>query len=140
MRILSRATLVLIMLLMSGCLEAKTKPLVFERVIDGDTFVASGQKIRIWGIDAPEKDHPFFSASKSYLKVLIEDKALDCRQYDTDRYKRAVMRCFVEGKDIAEYLVFMGLATDYKRYSNGAYDLEENIAKQEKRGIWSLKD
>jgi len=116
--------------------EAET--LQYERVIDGDTFVASGIKIRIWGIDAPEKDHPVSYAATLYLKTILEGGELTCEFVDTDRYQRSVMKCFVDNHDIASDLVRFGMATDFKRYSKGYYDFEETIAKKNSSGIWKL--
>jgi len=111
-----------------------------ERVIDGDTFVASGRKIRLWGIDAPEKDHPTSYAATLYLKTLLEAGDLECEQIDIDRYKRDVMKCFVDGDDVARSLVRFGMATDYKRYSKGYYDFEESIARKNNSGLWKFKN
>ena len=110
-----------------------------ERVIDGDTFVASGKKIRLWGIDAPEKDHPVSFASTLFLETLLKQGELECKQIDIDRYKRLVMQCFVDGKDVAADLVRFGLATDYKRYSKGHYNFEEDLARRNESGIWSSR-
>jgi len=110
-----------------------------ERIIDGDTFVASGVKIRLWGIDAPEKDHPVSYAAALYLETLLGEGNLSCEFVDIDRYERSVMKCFVDNNDIARSLVRFGMATDYKRYSKGYYDFEENIAKKNHSGLWKYE-
>lgn len=111
--------------------------LVYERIIDGDTFVANGKKIRLWGIDAPEKNEPESFAASLYLETLLEQGELRCEFFNTDKYQRDVMTCYSDGHDIASDLVKMGMARDYKRYSKGYYDAEEKEAKANNRGIWS---
>lgn len=120
-----------------GCNPSDKNKLSFERVVDGDTFIASGKRIRIWGIDSPEKNEPLSETATMYLEVLIEDKILECTLIDVDRYKRDVMRCYVGRNDIAADMVRMGMAKDYRRYSRGYYEFEEALAKAENMGIWS---
>ena len=122
----------------ANSLDAPLVPMKYERIVDGDTFYASGKKIRVWGIDAPEKNHVLYFASTLFLETLLKDGTLECRQVDIDRYKRLVMQCFSDGHDVAKDMVRFGMATDFKRYSNGHYDLMENEAKTNKRGLWSL--
>lgn len=111
--------------------------LKYERVIDGDTFVADGHIIRIWGIDAPESNEPTYRISGWLLQSLIKDKVLNCKPIYVDKYKRDVMQCYSEGIDIGSVMVKFGMAKDHKRYSAGYYQPEEKEAKSKKRGIWS---
>lgn len=112
--------------------------LAFERVIDGDTIVASNRKIRIWGINAPEKDHPGYLAASWLIEGLIKEGSLSCKLVDIDRYKREVMHCLIDGLDIGGMMVKAGMAKDYATYSGGYYKQEQDKAKAEKRGIWKL--
>lgn len=116
----------------------KLEILKFERVIDGDTMVASNRKIRIWGIDAPEKEHPGYLAASWLLESLIKEGELSCKLIDIDRYKREVMHCLIDGLDIGGMMVKAGMAKDYKKYSGGYYKQEQDQAKAKKRGIWKL--
>lgn len=117
----------------------KSEPIAapLERVIDGDTFISFNQRIRLWGIDAPEKDSRFYLASKLYLEVLLEKEPFSCHYKYKDRYKRLVMQCFSKGEDIARMMVQMGLAKDYFKYSKGEYAADESFAKDNSYGIWS---
>ncbi len=108
----------------------------FERAVDGDTFVASGRRIRVWGINAPERNAPAYLAAKMLLEALVKDGHLTCKLVDIDRYQRSVMHCLVDGRDIGSMIVQMGMATDYRRYSGGYYQIEEEAAKAQLRGIW----
>ncbi|WP_348644215.1 thermonuclease family protein [Methylocystis sp. H4A] len=115
-------------------------------VIDGDTIEIHGQRIRLHGIDAPEKGQPCFDASgKSYRCGQIAAMALDefigaspvaCRERDTDRYGRTVATCAVRGVDIEAWLVRNGHAFAYRRYSSDHIGAEQE-AKNAKRGLWA---
>jgi endonuclease YncB( thermonuclease family) len=112
--------------------------LKFERVVDGDTFKAGGRKIRIWGIDAPEKGELGHMVAGWFLGSMIENQLLSCKFIYKDKYKRDVMQCQAEGVDIGSEMVRFGLAKDYKKYSGGYYEPEQDDAKKFKRGIWSV--
>ena len=128
-------------LLDAECIKANSaepyRVMILERVIDGDTIVASGQKIRLWGIDTPEKDEPHFLAAKMLLESLLKDGELSCKFIEEDRYQRSVMHCLIDGLDIGSMMVRVGMAKDYSRYSGDYYQYEENLAKSEKLGIWT---
>lgn len=110
--------------------------LQLERVIDGDTIVASGKKIRLWGIDTPEKGDPLFGVAKLFLESLLKNGDLTCKFIEQDRYKRDVMHCLISGSDIGSMMVQMGMAEDYESYSGGYYQAEQELAKAHKRGLW----
>jgi endonuclease YncB( thermonuclease family) len=114
-------------------------PLTLERVIDGDTIVASGKKVRLWGINAPEKKKPFFMAAKMLLESLLNDGQLTCKFIEKDRYNRDVMHCLINGLDVGSMMVQAGMAKDYSKYSGDFYQYEEDLAKSKERGIWSNK-
>lgn len=117
-------------------------------VIDGDTIAIHGERIRIWGVDAPEsrqtcKD----SAGKTYrcgqksafalADSLDQSQPVRCEPRYKDRYKRFVARCFrSSGDDIAEWLALNGYALDWPKYSNGFYAVPQNKARQAKIGMW----
>ncbi|MBL4869359.1 MAG: thermonuclease family protein [Robiginitomaculum sp.] len=117
-------------------LKSMYEVLKYERVVDGDTFIASGKRIRIWGIDAPEKGEISSMAATMYLEILLNGGELTCKLIQVDRYRRDVMNCLVAGRDIASQLVLMGMANDYSKYSGHYYQKEEDVAKNAKRGIW----
>jgi endonuclease YncB( thermonuclease family) len=115
-------------------------------VIDADTIEIHGQRIRLHGIDAPEKGQPCFDASgKPYRCGQIAAMALDefigaspvaCRERDIDRYGRTVATCAVRGVDIEAWLVRNGHAFAYRRYSSDHIAAEQE-AKNAKKGIWA---
>lgn len=123
-------------------------------IIDGDTLRIGDERIRIWGIDAPElkqtclqKEHQWFCGQESRLFLIkkIDENILQCEPVHKDRYMRTVARCKLspkkgnsnEVKDLGSEMVKNGWALDYTRYSRGMYAREEENAKKEKKGIWS---
>ena len=95
-----------------------------SKVVDGDTFTLSGEsrRIRIWGFDAPEWNHPGGAAATAALRGLISGNRLNCDVLDIDRYGRLVAQCFLpDGRDVAAEMIRSGVATEYCRYSRGFY-------------------
>ena len=112
------------------------KKLELERVVDGDTIMASGIKIRLWGIDAPEKNEPLYAVSSKALELFMNGGLLSCKFIEFDKYKRSVMHCFVGKRDLGASMVKTGFAKDYSKYSGDFYASEQRFAKKAKLGIW----
>ena len=94
------------------------------RVVDGDTFWISSQdeRIRVWGLDAPEVDMPGGSQATATLSSMIAGQELTCRQRDIDRYGRIVGQCFLpDGRDITAVMIESGTAQEFCRYSGNHY-------------------
>ncbi|MEZ5892678.1 MAG: thermonuclease family protein [Parvularculaceae bacterium] len=97
---------------------------VVTRVVDGDTLYLSGveTRIRLWGLDAPERDDAGGDAATAKLREIAEGRKLRCKQVDTDRYGRIVGQCFLsDGRDITAEMIRSGTATEYVKYSGGYY-------------------
>jgi endonuclease YncB( thermonuclease family) len=117
-------------------------------VTDGDTITVQDDsrkqhKVRLAGIDAPEKHQPFADRSRQYLSSLAfkNQATLDC--YKTDQYKRQVCRVWVQGKDIALAQLQAGLAWHFKRYEKEQtpterveYARAETDARASRTGLW----
>ena len=117
-----------------------TDSLYVDYVIDGDTFVIEdGRIIRVWGIDAPEKDQPYYQTATLTLESFIEDELLECIFIAKGKYRRDLMRCYVGDNDIGALMVEKGMAKNYGEFPNDYYLSEEITAQQKKRGIWSEK-
>lgn len=114
-------SLAVLIFMLSGPAGAQDVRGVVTRVIDGDSIVVGKIEMRLWGIDAPEWNAPGGAAATAFLRRLIAGKPVSCTVKDVDRYKRAVVQCFVGGKDVAGALVAAGLARDWPRYSKGFY-------------------
>lgn len=93
-------------------------------IIDGDTFYLEGNetRLRLWGVDAPERNAPGGAEATEALTALIAGKALACEEMDRDRYARIVARCLLDdGRDIARVMIEIGAATEMTRFSGGYY-------------------
>jgi endonuclease YncB( thermonuclease family) len=115
------------------------------RIVDGDTIEISQQRIRLFGIDAPEgkqrcklNGKPWRCGKQSTfaLAQFIGKAWVRCNEKGRDRYKRIVAVCYLGNKDINAWMVSNGWAVDYPQYSKGAYKAEQLHAKQDKLGLW----
>lgn len=117
------------------------------RVIDGDTIDLAGQRIRLFGIDAPEKGQicdergqvrDCGAWSAMMLQNAIASFEVQCSTVDRDRYGRLVSVCMANGVDLGAVMVQSGAATAYTRYST-RYAQDEKGAKARGLGIWAGK-
>lgn len=95
-----------------------------SKILDGDTFTLSGisRRIRVWGLDAPERKDPGGARATEALRGLIAGQTLDCLIRDMDRYGRFVWQCFLaDGRDITAEMIRLGVAEEYCRYSRNYY-------------------
>ena len=113
-------------------------------VIDGDTIEVHGQRIRLFGIDAPESAQLCLAEDKRWrcgqqaalaLDKRIAKRPVACAQRDRDRYGRIVAVCRVGDLDLNAWLVAEGWALAYRRYSTDYVD-EEAAASAARKGIW----
>lgn len=120
-----------------ACALAASAATAQVRVVDGDTFHWEGRKIRLWGIDAPERGKRCAAEAKTALLRLIGSaRRLSCQKRDIDRYGREVAVCAIRGADLGLALVLAGWARDMPRYSGGVYAPPEALARQDRRGQW----
>lgn len=118
-------------------------------VVDGDTIEIHGKRIRLSGIDAPERGRECTDASGAIVRVyqttsialdrFIAGRSVRCARDGNDGYGRVVARCRVGGTDIASWMVANGHAWDWPKYSKGRYAPEESRARAAKAGLWSLE-
>jgi len=115
------------------------------KVVDGDTIVVGGTRIRLEGIDAPEAgqichrrpagDWPCGSEATAALAGLLEGKLVRCEPMGIDRYGRSLGVCFLDGEDVNAWMVRQGHAWAFVRYST-RYVAEEGEARAKGLGIW----
>jgi endonuclease YncB( thermonuclease family) len=94
------------------------------RIVDGDTFWISSAdvRIRVWALDAPERDAPGFDAATEAFRRLIDGRTLTCRTRDIDRFGRIVGQCFLpDGRDITRAMIDTGTAREFCRFSGNHY-------------------
>jgi endonuclease YncB( thermonuclease family) len=118
-------------------------------VADGDTITVLDDariqhKIRLAGIDAPEKGQSFGQRSKESLSDLVFSKSVTVETDKRDRYGREVGKVMIDGLDANLAQVNRGLAWHYKAYEREQsivdrklYAVAEKEAKAEKRGLWA---
>jgi endonuclease YncB( thermonuclease family) len=118
-------------------------------VIDGDTvdLVTASKdliRVRLSGIDAPEKGQPFGQAAKKTLSDLVYDRDALVAGTKRDRYGRLVGKVVVAGNDANLQMVASGLAWHFKRYEREqpeadrvAYANAEVTARAGHLGLWS---
>jgi endonuclease YncB( thermonuclease family) len=138
--------------LMGGLAQADGGDIVGQAsVIDGDTIEIHGQRIRLWGIDAPESDQlcrnddsdPYQCgrAAATALAGLLYavPRPVTCALTGSDQYGRAVAVCSLgqPGPDIGQWLVANGHALDWPRYSKGKYEGPQSEAEKAGRGMWA---
>ncbi|PLR21906.1 nuclease [Caulobacter zeae] len=112
-------------------------------VHDGDTLRCGAERIRLFGVDAPEvrrgstPAEPFAYEARDELLRLTRGR-VGCRPVDRDRYGRTVAKCWSSASpDINAALIRSGYATEYRRYSKGLYAKPEAEAKAAQRGVWA---
>jgi micrococcal nuclease len=113
-------------------------------VTDGDTITVlrdkHPQKIRLYGIDCPEKRQPFGKRAKQFTSELVFGKVVEVEPVTTDRYGRTVAFVRVENLSVNEELIKEGLAWIYARYCKLPLCAEwqglQLAAQNEKRGLW----
>jgi len=116
-------------------------------VIDGDTYdvLLYGNKIvrvRMEGIDAPEKGMPFYQKSKKYLSDLCLGKQITIKITGVDNHDRLLAYSFLEdGKELSHEMIKAGFAWHFKKYnSNSELSELEFEAKTLKKGLWIDKN
>ena len=116
------------------------------RVIDGDTIVLNGEKIRFTGIDTPELKQTCLQgeqevacgmSAKMLLVKKIGNNTPECIREGKDIYKRTLAECFVKGESLSSFLVRSGYAFAYRKYST-KFIKDEEFAKTNKFGMWSM--
>lgn len=92
------------------------------RIIDGDSIVIKKTQIRLFGIDAPEIDHPYGQKAKWALVGLCKGQAVRAEILEKDTHGRTVAKCYLpDGRDLSSEMVKQGLAIDWPKFSGGVY-------------------
>ena len=117
-------------------------------ISDGDTIKVldsnkTEHKIRLMGIDAPEKKQDYGNESKKALSNYIYQKEVTVEYKKQDRYKRKVGKIILGNQDICLQMIKDGMAWHYKDYEKeqsktdrDLYSQAELKARQAKIGLW----
>ena len=125
-------------------------PCKVVKITDGDTVHVVDQskakhKIRLGGIDAPEKKQAFGQKSKQNLSKLIAGKNIEVEYNKRDRYGRIIGKLIYQGQDVNLLQIKHGYAWHYKYYQRDQsaldrtlYSSAEIAAREKTTGLWSF--
>jgi len=148
MQSLYRTVLFLSALLLTTLANADTLQGRVVSIADGDTVTVLDSsntqwKVRLMGIDAPEKRMPFGQKSKEHLSDLVFNKQVAVNYSKQDRYGRTVGKIIINGIDANLEQVKAGMAWHYKQYQKeqspderGSYAEAEEQARAGRKGLW----
>lgn len=113
-------------------------------VADGDTItVLEGRtqhRVRLYGIDAPERSQAFGARAKEFVSRLAFDQTVRLLVRGTDRYGRIIAEALLaDGQSLNQEMVRTGFAWWFKRYAPNDCALEklEREARTAKVGLWA---
>lgn len=118
------------------------------KVLDGDTIevlqsTSERSRIRLSGIDAPEKNQAFGQRSRQFLSSRLAQQLVTISGNETDRYGRLLGTVWLNGQDVNALQVQNGMAWAYRyqgKASNSAYLAMEQEARKQKKGLWTDPD
>ncbi len=142
--------LLFVSFIMFGCYQTKVATPIEEmsgkviKIVDGDTYDIlfdnhATKRIRMAGIDAPERGMPFYKIAKDYLGTLCFGKTVRIEQTNRDKYNRVVAKTFLDnGGELGLLMIENGYAWHYRDYSSDLKLAEaETEARHSRKGIWA---
>lgn len=144
----ARAFAALAFLLSVATAQAGTLAGLVVGVTDGDTITVlddqrTQHKIRLAGIDAPEKAQAFGQRSKETLSAMVFGRRVTVETEKQDRYRRTIGKVIIDGRDANLAMVVAGMAWHYKKYQGEQsasdrllYADAEQGARDARRGLW----
>jgi endonuclease YncB( thermonuclease family) len=118
------------------------------RVIDGDTVDVLDtsiivHRVRLKGIDAPERGQAFYQVAKENLDHIALDREVTITWNKVDKWNRIIGKVLLDGRDICLEQIRGGLAWHFKKYQNEQseedrrlYDFAQTEARLHRRGLW----
>ena len=113
-------------------------------VIDGDTIEVlhndKAERIRLSGIDCPEKGQAYGKRAKQAASDLVFGKEVTIRTHGHDKYKRTIGDVLLpDGMNLNQELVKQGWCWWYRKYAPGDTVLEglETEAREGRKGLWA---
>lgn len=128
----------------TGSFLAEQKVFV-KRVIDGDTVeIDTGERVRLLGIDTPERGQVYYSEAKTRLKKLVENRfvALESDQTNKDKYGRLLRYIFLDSRLVNQILLEEGYAhiliiEPDEKYADLLLESEKK-ARESGLGLWKF--
>jgi len=114
------------------------------KIIDGDTFdILTKEKktlrVRMNGIDCPERKQDFYQSAKNALSGYIFNKEVKLSITGYDRNKRAIAMVYHNGDNINLAMIRSGFAWHFKKYSTDtSFAKAEQQARLARKGLWSM--
>ena len=120
------------------------------RVLDGETVVVGGERVRFLGTDSPEEDQPCEASGNEWacgvaataaLEALTDGHGIECRAPDRNRYRRWLAVCWRDdGMELNAEMVRLGWALAHRPgndpFSRPEYEPQEAEARADGRGMW----
>ena len=143
-----RLAIALLLFMVHSLALAETLTGRVAQVTDGDTIVVldadnAQHKIRLTGIDAPERKQAFGTKSKEHLSESVAGKFVVVEYEKRDYYKRILGKVLLNNQDMNLEQIKAGLAWHYKKYQKEQiptdrelYSKSEIEAREAKRGLW----
>lgn len=146
-----RALLLLVLVLLATPGHAEVISGRVVHVADGDTITVLDaskvqHKVRLAGIDAPEKSQAYGQHSRDSLAELVANRAVIVETHKKDRYGRHVGKVLVNGQDVNLEQIRRGMAWFYRDFAREltpadqqSYDRAETEARDFRKGVWMDK-
>lgn len=128
--------------------QAETLTGQVVKIADGDTLTVldvskQQHRIRLTGIDAPEKSQAFGTVSRQHLGDRVFGRTVTVEWHQRDRYQRILGKVLIDGEDANLAQIRAGLAWHYRRYAKDQapgdrerYALAEDQARRAGVGLW----
>lgn len=145
-RLLAGFVLLVTFLGLASCRAPRTEEPFDARVVgvaDGDTVTVLEEgvrvRVRLHGIDCPERGQPFGSKAKLFTSGLAFGRTVTVKPRSRDRYGRVVAEVVLsDGRSLNRELVAAGMAWHFTRYSKDeALARAEREARAARRGLWA---
>ena len=146
--VMMRKILATLLLFLASWCQAEIIHGVVIAVVDGDTITVLDaahvqHRIRLAGIDAPEKRQAYGQRSKQSLSELVFNHAVEVHTYKRDRYGREIGKVLHNGQDVNLEQIRRGMAWFYRQYERELtkedrmlYDASEASARLDRVGLW----
>lgn len=121
-----------------------------KRIIDGDTYEIYKINepetlfiVRLWNCDTPEKKQFLGDKITSFVEKFLLNRKITFELIETDQYARNVGKVLLHEpkdrkQDIAEYLIYKGLAYTVSEVRDDPYFIKQRDAEFNKRGLWNV--
>lgn len=91
------------------------------RVVDGDTIRVGAERVRIFGLDCPERRAPGGHAATELMRALVDGHPVRLERCGRDRFGRTVARVYIGEADVAKLMIDSGHCREYCKFSKNAY-------------------